>query len=114
MTVTPEQIEKRLYELSKEVDEAQENLTKAERVYYVAKADCEIALAKSRLVLGSQGIKTIGEREDRALVMNQIQVQNLAIAEAMVRSARGNAQRVREQVDIARSIGTSVRTALTL
>jgi hypothetical protein len=33
-------------------------------------------------------------------------------AEATVKAARANAQRIRTQVDIARSIGTSVRASL--
>ena len=114
MSITPEQVEKRLKELSKWVDEAQQNLSDCELEYYQAKTAFEIALAKSRLILATQGVKTVGEREDRALVINEDLAQNLAIAEAKVRAARGNSQRVREQVDIARSIGTSVRAAMDL
>ena len=114
MSITPEQIEKRLVELVKQVDEAQEQLSIAEREYYVAKTEFEIASAKSRLVLSSQGVKTIQEREDRALVINEELAMRVAIAEAKVKAARGNSQRVREQVDIARSIGTSVRAAMDL
>jgi hypothetical protein len=47
MSITPEQIEKRLLELATQVDIAQENLATAEREYYVHKTDLEIALAKS-------------------------------------------------------------------
>jgi hypothetical protein len=114
VTITPAQIEQRLKDLSHEVDDAQEELKTAELEYFTAKASYEIALAKSRLVLGSQGVKTVGEREDRALVINEELASRLAIAEAMVKAARGNSQRVREQVDIARSIGTSVRAAMDL
>jgi hypothetical protein len=63
-------------------------------------------------VLGTQGVKTVGEREDRALVVNEDLAQKVAIAEAQVKAARGNAQRVREQVDIARSISVSVRASM--
>jgi len=38
----------------------------------------------------------------------------MSIAEAMVRAARSNAARIRTQVDIARSVGTSVRTSMEL
>jgi hypothetical protein len=114
MTVTPDEVEQKLKNLSKEVDVAQQDLEAAELEYYISKASYEIALAKSRLVLGSQGVKTVGEREDRALVVNEELAQRLAIAEAKVRAARGNSQRLREQVDIARSIGTSVRAAMNL
>ena len=38
----------------------------------------------------------------------------MATAEAIVRAARSNASRIRTQVDIARSVGTSVRTSMEL
>jgi hypothetical protein len=38
----------------------------------------------------------------------------MAVAEAVVRAARSNASRIRTQVDIARSVGTSVRTSMEL
>lgn len=114
MSITPEQVEKRLKELTIAVDDAQQNLSDCELEYYQTKTEFEIALAKARLILAGQGVKTVGEREDRALVINEDLAQRVAIAEAKVRAARGNSQRVREQVDIARSIGTSVRAAMDL
>ena len=41
-----------------------------------------------------------------------MKLQQMATAEALVRASRANAQRIRTQVDIARSIGTSVRTSM--
>jgi hypothetical protein len=38
----------------------------------------------------------------------------IAIAEASVKAARANATRIKTQVEIARSIGTSVRTSMDL
>lgn len=115
MIVTPQQIEKRLVDLSKEIDESQKFLDSAEEEYYIAKAQCEVKLAEERLNLAKGGVKmTIQEKEDVATVACQNYIFALAVSEAKVRAARSNASRIRTQVDIARSIGTSVRSALEL
>jgi hypothetical protein len=115
MIVTPQAVEKRLVELSKEIDESQRFLEQTEAEYYTAKAECEISLAEARLRTKTASIKyTVQDREDLATTECASQIRTLAIAEAKVRAARGNANRVRTQVDIARSIGTSVRSALDL
>jgi len=114
--VTPAQIEKRLVDLSKEVDTAHEELSDAEMKYTLAKYEYEVGLAKARLSAPNMsGHKlTVQEREDIALLECQNLYRNLQIAEAIVKAARANAARVRVQVDIARSVGTSVRSALEL
>lgn len=113
MSVTPEQVETRLVELSKEIDSSQQWLADAEAKYYDAKAECEIALAEERLRLSKVGMKTtVQEREDIATSVCANLIRALAVSEATVKAARGNAARVRIQVDITRSIGTSVRSAL--
>jgi hypothetical protein len=113
MIVTPQAVEQRLVQLSKEIDEAQTMLEDTESSYYNAKAECEIGLATERLTLGKSGIKmTVQEKEDVAVVACATLIRALAIAEAKVKAARGNAARIRTQVDIARSVGTSVRSAL--
>jgi len=111
--VTPAQIEERLLKLSKEIDEVQEFLDQCEAEYFTAKTDCEIALARTRLAMKPSDRKfTVQEREDLATVNCADLIRAVAIAEAKVRAARGNSQRVRVQIDIARSIGTSVRASL--
>ena len=117
--VTPVQIEKRLYDLSKEIDESQAYLEQTEREYFETKAQYEISLAKTRLEYASKSSPTgknytVGEREDMAILINEALHFKMASTEAAVRSARANVARIRTQVDIARSIGTSVRTALDL
>jgi uncharacterized protein with von Willebrand factor type A (vWA) domain len=111
--VTPASVEKRLLELSKEIDDVQKFLDESEQEYFVAKSKCEIGLAKSRLSMRQDGQKfTVQEKEDLATVECQELLRAVATAEAKVRAARGNSQRVRTQIDIARSIGTSVRASL--
>jgi len=115
--VTPMQVEKRLKELSKELDMCHDYLASAEEAYFTTKAHYEVSLAKSRLSLSSKSSPmgknyTVGEREDMAIVENEELHFQIARAEAMVRAARANAARIKTQVDIARSIGTSVRTGM--
>ena len=93
--VTPAQIEKRLYDLSKEIDDVHAYSEKVEKHYFETKAAYEIGLAKSRMKWASVSSPT---------------GKNYTVQEA----ARANSNRVRTQVDIARSIGTSVRVAMEL
>lgn len=111
--ITPEKVESRLYELSKEIDVAHEELLKAEKEFAVSKAVFEVSIARARLHIAENNQKLrVGDVNDKALVMCEEQYISVSHSEAIVKAARANAQRVRTQVDIARSIGTSVRAAL--
>jgi len=111
--ITPEKVETRLYELSKEIDTAHDDLVTAEKAYHINKAQFEINIARARLHVGTNNMKMrVGDVADKALEMVEQEFMNLAIAEAQVKSARANSNRVRTQVDIARSIGTSVRASM--
>jgi hypothetical protein len=111
--ITPVKIEQRLYELSKEIDISHGELINAENEYHISKAAFEINMAKSRMKNSQIDMKmTAVQREDQALIENSEAHMKLAIAEATVKAARGNVTRIRTQVDIARSIGTSVRTSM--
>lgn len=115
--VTPVQVENRLKELSKLIDEGHAELVIAETNYHQNKADYEIAMARARFDLSGKskptgGNYTAGEREDLALLTNMDMHRITAGDEAIVKANRANVARLRVQVDIARSIGTSVRTGL--
>lgn len=117
--VTPAQVEARLYSLSKDLDAIQKELEAQEDNYYITKAHYEVGLAKSRMTYASKSAPsgknyTVQEREDLALLENQELHFKLAQAEAMVKSGRANASRIKTQVDITRSIGTSVRLSMEL
>lgn len=114
--VTPQMIEQRLRDLSKEVDQAHKDLADAEQNYFVVKAKYELALAHSRLSMaGKTDMKlTVADKADMALIATEDLHLKMATAEALVRAARSNAQRIRTQVDIARSVGTSVRSSMDL
>ena len=111
--ITPEKVETRLYELSKEIDTAHDDLVTAEKAYHINKAQFEINIARARLHVGTNNMKMrVGDVADKALEMVEQEFMNLAIAEAQVKASRANSNRVRTQVDIARSIGTSVRASM--
>ena len=115
--VTPQQIEKRLYDLSKEIDDSHSELVEVESHYNSFKAQYEIAMARMRMTYSTRTSATgknytVGEREDMALLENEELHLRVAMAEAQVKAARANASRIKTQVEIARSIGTSVRSSM--
>ena len=115
--ITPAQVEQRLFKLSLEIDKAQVELDKAEEQYVMNKAKYEIAIAKARIALsGEVNINkkplTATEKEDKALVSIQELHILIASAEILVKAARANVSRIKTQVDITRSIGSSVRSAM--
>ena len=109
--VTPQAIENRLATLSKEIDDAHEFLEQAEHMYHKAKAEYEIEIAHNRMKLSTEKMR-VQDVQDCALIATQDLYKKLNAAEATVKAARANAMRIRTQVDIARSIGTSVRASL--
>jgi hypothetical protein len=117
--ITPAMVEQKLRGLSKEVDEAHKVLVEVETIYHSVKADYEIAMAKSRITLATKSSPTgknytVVEREDLALVQNEELHKDLAIIQAKILASRANTNRLKMQVDIARSVGTSVRTSMDL
>lgn len=115
MSLTPMQVERRLIDLSKEIDEAHQDLVNAENTYHIRKSGLEIAMARSRMSVSHPDHKlTSVQREDQALIENAEAHMSLALAEAEVKASRANANRIRTQVDIARSISVSVRSSMEL
>jgi outer membrane protein TolC len=113
--ITPQQVEKRLFDLSKEMDEAHSDLVQAEHEFHTATANYEIAMAKSRMKNSHSDLKmTATMREDQALIENEAMHLRLAIAEASVKASRANVNRIRTQVDITRSISSSIKATLEL
>jgi hypothetical protein len=115
MSLTPAQVEKRLFDLSGEVDQAHYSLADAENEFATADALHTIAMAKSRMKNSHPDMKmTVTMREDTALIENEDSYMRLCIAEAKVKAGRSNNQRVRTQVDITRSISSSIKASLDL
>lgn len=113
--ITPAQVEKRLFELSKEIDEAHNDLIDSEQLFHTTVAQYEIAMAKSRMKNSHSDLKmTATMREDSAIIENAELHFAVASSEAQVKAARANANRLRTQVDIARSISVSVRNEMSV
>lgn len=117
--VTPADVEQRLRELGREYDAAHAQLDAAERGYADAKSAWDIQSAKTRLAVvaraADSGRKiTVQERDDEAMIRCQDEYLAFNTADAIVRIARANTTRLRVQIDIARSVGTSVRAAMDL
>lgn len=117
MVVTPQQVEDRLRTLGTETDQAHAQLAEAEEEFMASKADYEVAVASARIKArhgyADRGVKvTVGEVDDLATIQTAEQLKRYYTAEAVVKVARANSRRVQTQVDIARSIGSSVRASL--
>jgi hypothetical protein len=117
--ITPAMIEKRLRELSREIDQAHQNMIDLELDYHQTKSKYELAVARSRITLSQKSSPsgknyTVGEREDLALIENAELHERMGTVEALVKAARANTIRLKTQVEIARSVGTSVRTSMDL
>jgi len=114
---TPAEVENRLRTLSHEIDDAHNDLVASEHNYYSIKSDYEIAVAETRIRLSNESKPngknyTVDERESLAVVINKTLHKALGEAEAIVRSSRANAVRLKIQVEIARSVGSNVRSAM--
>lgn len=117
--ISPQAVDKRLKNLGDELDEAHRDLDQAERVYMQTKTAFELASAKARMGLRNRaldrGVKiTVAEVDDQALIDCEGEYTAMNTAEAVVRATRANNARIRVQIDIARSIGTNVRTSMNL
>ena len=115
--ITPIQIERRLIDLGKELDDSYKELEAAEHGYMAAKANWEITAAGCRLKIRSKYLEkgskvTVGEVEDEMVMDCKDEMTALYISEAIVKSARANASRIRTQIEIGRSVGASVRTSM--
>lgn len=112
--ITPQNVESRLIQLSDELNEASQELMDSETVYYMTKATYEVKLAQKRLEIAGEykGTKTtVQERDDIALCALEDYAMEIAAATALVKASKSNVERIKFQIDIARSLGTSVRSS---
>ncbi len=115
--ILPGHVDRRLITLSKELDTATMWLCDAEEGYMAAKTAHDIAAATQRMrmkqIMIETGQKpTVQEIEDRALLAYRDELTELNACEGIVKAARANSARIRVQIDIARSVGASVRAAM--
>jgi len=115
--MTPAEVEMKLISLSKELEEAHTKLETAETEYGKTKPEWDLEVAKTRFSVRARANEsgrkmTVQEIEDEALILCELQYVAFCAADAMVRVARANVNRIKVQIDIARSVGTAVRAAM--
>jgi hypothetical protein len=110
-STSPYAIERRLLELDRLLDEAHNELRGAEEKYHTAKATFEVAFARAFM---SADEKNAEACKQSAVLATEEERKTLALAEALVRAARANASRLEQQVDITRSVGRLVTSAMNL
>lgn len=115
--MTPAEVERQLIRLSKEIDEAHSELLEVESHYNSMKAQYEIAIAKSRMMYSTKSSPagknyTVQQIEALALIDNEELHLRMSIKETLVKGARSNMSRIKVKVDIARSVGSSVRASM--
>lgn len=111
------QIERRLIDLGKELNDSHIDLQAAEHAYMSAKANWEITSSGCRLKIRSKYLEkgskvTVGEVEDEMIVSSKNELMDYYTSEAIVKCARANGSRIRTQIEIARSVSASVRTSM--
>ena len=114
---TPAQVVSQLRKLSREIETSTTDLIDVEFEYHNVKAEYEISIAKSRIRLASQSAPngknyTVAEREDLALIENEEIHRKMATVEAKVRAVRAKSAALKTQVDIVRSVGSSVKSSM--
>lgn len=115
--VTPAEVEAKLISLSQQLDDAHDKLEQAELAYGNSKPDWDLGAAKTRLKVRARAADsgrkmTVQEIDDEALIRCEAEYVAFCAADALVRVARANVNRLKVQIDIARSVGTAVRAAM--
>ena len=106
---TPDDVEQRLYGLTRELDAATVDITQAENDYLHSKVAYELAYAKAYMLSGG---KTMKDRECEALLKCQNEREDLVRSEALLKAHKENAKRIYTHVDIARSVSVIVRAGI--
>jgi len=110
--MTPEKVEAKLIALSREIDEGHHDLVDAERRYHDAEYEYNVGCARTRLRFDTKDTKLrVAVLEAMVLVENADKYKELNDALVLVKAARANASRLKTQVELARSVGTSVRAS---
>lgn len=112
--LTPMDIEVRLHDLSNALTDAHADLSDAEYAYQNSKVALEVAMARSRIKYGgAEGRRmTVQEKEDMAVVDNEVVMQAHAVDIGVIRACRANVDRLKVQIDVARSQGSLIRSAI--
>lgn len=115
--LTPQRIENRLRTLDLSLEDATAELIEAEAEIAKTTADLEIAFARRRMKERTRALEagskiTVGEIEDLALIGCSDQFMSKTMADARVKAARAKVKQIITQIEIARSLGSSVRASM--
>ena len=115
--VTPNDVQKRFVFISRQITAVQEETVTAEKAYFKAKGDYEIAMAHSRIFYGEQKRDdgksyTETQKEDYALRDNEDLYRAHLTTEAAVRVVRAHAAALREQVKTTQSTSASIKSEI--
>jgi hypothetical protein len=108
-------IEVRLYELSGELDAATVECADHEYTFHLAEAKLEVAKAKSFLSIDPMDRKiTVDEKKAKTISETSDLIIAHAEAKARIMASRRNCERLRVQIDIARSQGSLIKSSMEL
>lgn len=115
--LTPQRIENRLRTLDLSLEDATAELIEAESEIAKTTADLEIAFARRRMKERTRALEsgskiTVGEIEDLALISCHDHFMSKTMADARVKAARAKVKQIITQIEIARSLGSSVRASM--
>lgn len=115
--LTPMQVEQRMIDLSRQLDAAQPALDEASLACDKAKIAWDVNSAKVRIAIRAKAADagrriTKDEVDDEAMVRCQDEYMAMIYSDGVKRAAMGNVKRIATQIDIARSLGTSVRASV--
>ena len=113
--MTPYEVERKLLELSRALDEATQDLIEAESAFTISRRKMDMALARARAenAAGPFGEKlTVQEKADAALLKCESEIGQADADEIWVKGSKAIVNNLKAQVDIIRSIGTSVRSSM--
>lgn len=112
---TPYEVERKLLALADALEAATSDLTEAEAAWVISKRNLELALARARVSLAkdhSESRLTVQEKADLALLNCQEELHQADADEIWVRGSKAQVANLKTQVDIIRSVGTSVRSSM--
>jgi hypothetical protein len=108
-------IETRLYELSAELDQATIECADHEYTFHIAEAKLEVAKAKSFLSIDPTDRKiTVDEKKATTISDTADLIYQHAESKARIMASRRNCERLRVQIDIARSQGSLIKSSMEL
>lgn len=114
--MTPYEVERKLIRLSQALDIATEDLIEAESAWTTSKRIMELAMARARIEIAQQIVDghkfTVQEKQDMALIACDEEIAQADADEVWVKGTKAQVNNLRAQVDIIRSIGTSVRSSM--